>query len=89
MNSSMSILMRASRFRIGKVGEPFEFGGKFGEVAELGGSKRAPERNRARVGDSNEILFSCRRPPVFPGCPTRIFKHDNVFIGIENKFTNR
>jgi hypothetical protein len=37
-------------FRVGEVGEPFELGGNVGEVAELGGGERAPER----------------RPPVFP-----------------------
>ena len=42
-------------------------GEKFREVAELSESKWAPERNHARIGDSNEIFYVA--PPVFPGRP--------------------
>ncbi|MBV8357794.1 MAG: hypothetical protein JO189_07640 [Deltaproteobacteria bacterium] len=51
-----SLICLAS-FGIGEIGEPFEFGGKLGGVAELGGDERVPERDRARAGDSNQIFF--------------------------------
>ena len=35
-------LIGAASFRVGEVGEPFEFGGNVGEVAELGRSQRTP-----------------------------------------------
>jgi hypothetical protein len=51
-------LIGAAAFRIGEVGEPFELGWNVGEVAELGGGERSPERWRARVCDSNQVLFT-------------------------------
>jgi hypothetical protein len=42
---------------LNQVGEPFEFGGNFGEVAELGGGEWASDGNRTRVCDWNQVLF--------------------------------
>ena len=42
---------------LNQVGEPFEFGGSFGEVAELGRDDWASDGNRTRVSDWNQGLF--------------------------------
>jgi hypothetical protein len=47
-------LVGATGFGIGEIGEPFELGGNFGEVAELCRGQRTPEGRRGPVGDSNQ-----------------------------------
>ena len=56
------VLIGPAGFGVGEIGEPFELGRHLGEVAELGGGERAPQRRRARISDWNQVLFHA--PPL-------------------------